>query len=138
MKMEYEQHPKGPLPTATFIVRGHLAPITMDSLPNCPTFEKNGIVKIRFLADVNDICGSLQQVTVWDAAAREMLKNDGSGLMALWSECDEEDGQIAFLEAMNKAKDTDYDLVLEVVLREWKGKYTYQINVNAAIAVTPQ
>ena len=120
------------------MVRGHLAPITMSSLYGCPTFEKNGIARVRFHADVHDVHGSLQQVTVWDAAAREMLRIDGSGLMALWENCAEVDGQTEFLEAMNKAKDTDYDLVLEVVLREWKGKYTYQINVNAAAAVPPQ
>ena len=138
MRKEYEQNPMGPLPTATFMVRGRLAPITMASLTSCPTFEKNGIVKIRFLAGVNDICGSLQQVTVWDGAAREMLENDGSGLMALWSECDEPEGQTTLLEAMNKAKDTGYGFVLEVVFREWKGQYTYQINMNAAVAVAPQ
>ena len=138
MKMEYEQHPKGPLPTATFMVRGRLAPVSMTSLPSCPTFEKNGIVRIRFLADVNDICGSLQRVTVWDAAAREMLKTDGSRLMALWRQCDQEDGRNTFLEAMNKAKDTVYDFVVEVVLHEWKGKYTYRIDINRARTVAPQ
>ena len=107
-------------------------------MSGCPTFEKNGIARIRFLADVHDACGSLQQVTVWDAAAREMLRNDGSGLMALWGNCEEKDGQTAFLQAMNIAKDTDYDIVLEVVLHEWKGKYTYRINVNAAVPVPPQ
>ena len=45
---------------------------------------------------------------------------------------------VAFLGVMNKAKDTDYDFVLKVVLREWRGKYTYQISVNAAVAVTPR
>ena len=39
---------------------------------------------------------------------------------------------------MNIAKDTDYDLVLEVVLREWKGKHACRINVNAAVPVPPQ
>ena len=43
-----------------------------------------------------------------------------------------------FLHAVNKAKDTVYDFVLVVVLREWEGRYTYQINVNAAVAVAPQ
>ena len=64
MNTEYEQNPTGPLPTATYMVRGHLAPITMGSLSGCPTFEKNGIARIRFLADVYDTCGCLQQVTV--------------------------------------------------------------------------
>ena len=138
MKRAYEQNPVGPLPTAAFTVRGKVAPFTMDSFGGCPTFDKNGIAKIRFLADVSDVCGILERVTVWDAAAREMLKTDGSGLMALWSQCDDEDGQGTFLETMNKAKDTIYDYVLEVVLREWKGQYTYQINVNAAVTVAPQ
>ena len=138
MKREYEQNPMGPLPTAGFTVRGKVAPFTMDSFGGCPTFDKNGIAKIRFLADVSDVCGILERVTVWDAAAREMLKTDGSGLMALWNQCDDVEGQSTFLRAMNRAKDTVYDYVLEVVLREWKGQYSYQINVNAAVPVAPQ
>ena len=58
--------------------------------------------------------------------------------MALWNECDDVEGQSTFLHAMNRAKDTVYDFVLEVVLREWKGQYSYQINVNAAVPVAPQ
>ena len=78
MKRKYEHNPVGPYPTATFMVRGKIAPLTMDSFAGSPAFEKNGIAKIRFRADVSDLCGSLEQVAVWDGAAREMLKTDGS------------------------------------------------------------
>ena len=37
---------------------------------------------------------------------------------------------------MNTAKDSDYDLILEIALRAWQGTYSYQINVNAAHAIS--
>ena len=132
MRSDYQVKPDGPLPTITCTLRGHLLDLTMTSFAGCPTFEKNGVTKIRFQAAVADTHGSLQHVTVWDAAAREMLKLTGGGLQALWESCAEEAGKTAFLVAMNRAKDRDYDLVLEISLREWKSKYSYQVNVNAA------
>ena len=87
---------------------------------------------MRFRADVADCHGMLKEVTVWDAAAREMLKVNGNSLLALWEECETQEGQTAFLNTMNSAKAKNYDLVLEITLREWKGKFSYQINVNAA------
>ena len=53
MKQEYEQNPLGPLPTASFTVRGKVAAFTMGSFGGCPTFEKNGIAEFRILADVS-------------------------------------------------------------------------------------
>ena len=41
------------------------------------------------------------------------------------------DGQTAFLDAMNRAEDVDFDFILEIVLREWQGRFSYQINVGA-------
>ena len=104
----------------------------MDDMESAPIFEKGGVAKVRFPADLADASGTLKRVTVWDNAAREMLKMNGSDLLALWEACEETAGQEAFLKAMNAAKNTDYDVVLEVVLRHWLGKYSYQINVNAA------
>ena len=39
-------------------------------------------------------------------------------------------------EMVNAAKDTDYDLVLEVALHEWKGKCSFRINVNSAHVIS--
>ena len=138
MTTYYEMHPSGPLPAATYVIRGHLAEMLMESLSACPTFERNGMVKMRFQADVVDARGTLRQVTVWDAAARVLLQLTGADLQALWADCEEMEGQAAFLRAMNTSEDVDYDLVVEVVLREWKGKYSYHVNVIAANNAPPE
>ena len=136
MKADYERAPDGPQPAFTCMFRGRLQEISMDSFDSAPIYEKDGIAKMRFRADVADASGTLKRVTVWDNAAREMLKVNGSDLLALWEGCEEEGGPDVFLRAMNTAKDSDYDLILEIALRAWQGTYSYQINVNAAHAIS--
>ena len=136
MKADYEVNPQGPLPTFMCSLRGHLKEITMESLESAPIYEKHGIAKVRFVADAADEHGVLKRVTVWDSAARELLKVNGTALLALWEECETATGQSEFLKTMNTSKDTDFDLTLEVVLREWQNKYSYQVNVNEALPIS--
>ena len=136
MKSDYERAPGVSMPSFTCMFRGRLLEITMDALESAPIFEKDGVAKVRFPADLVDGSGTLKRATVWDNAAREMLKVNGSGLLALWEGCDEAGGEEVFLRTMNAAKDTDYDFVLEVALRKWMAKYTFQINVNAAHVIS--
>ena len=132
MKKEHVLQPSGRLPATTCMLRGHLATPTMATLSGCPTFESNGIAQIPFQADVVDGHGSLLKVTVWDANARGTLMYKGSGLLALWADCADEAGQAAFLTAMKTSMDKDFDLDLEIALREWKGNHSYLIHANAA------
>ena len=136
MKADYERAPDGPQPAFTSMFRGRLQEISMDSFDSAPIYEKDGVAKMRFRADVADASGTLKRVTVWDNAAREMLKVNGSDLLALWEGREEEGGPDVFLRAMNAAKDSDYDLILEIALRAWQGTYSYQINVRAAHAIS--
>ena len=123
------------LPSGVCSLRGHLLPLTMDNFTSAPTYEKNGIPKIRFQADCADRHGMLKYVTVWDTAARQLLQVNGTGLLELWGECEDEGGIAAFLEQMNLFKDKEYEFLLEVSIREWKGKYTYQIGVTNATEI---
>ena len=72
---------------------------------------------------------------MWDTAAREMLQVNGATLLELWGGCEEESGQTAFLDRMNTAKDKHFEFVVEVNIRDWKGKYSYQLGITAATEV---
>jgi hypothetical protein len=123
------------LPSGLCSLRGHLLPLTMENFPSAPTYERNGLPKIRFQADCADENGTLRYVTVWDTAARELLQVTGAALIDLWAACENEGGIEAFLERMNRATDTEYEFLLEVSIREWKGAYSYQISINNATEI---
>ena len=124
-----------PLPSGVCSLRGHLLPLTMENFPSGPTYDRNGIVKIRFQADCADRNGTLKSVTVWDTAARQLLQVNGTSLIALWEACENEGGTEAFLQQMNFAEGKEYQFLLEVSIREWQGKCSYQISVTNATEI---
>ena len=120
------------LPSGVCTLRGRLCPLTMENFPSAPTYERNGQQQNRFQADCVEGKGTLKYVTVWDTAARQLLQVNGTSLSQLWEACEESDGTVAFLERTNISKDTEYVFLLEVTIREWKGKQSYQISMSSA------
>ena len=124
------------LPTMLCVLRGKMLPVIMEDFTAAPIFENNNIAKMRLLAAIGDSTGRLPRVTIWDAPGRAMLKMQGADILALWETCETADGQGKFLEAMNKGTGKTYDFGLELVVREWEGKFSYQVNVNSAVDVS--
>ena len=120
------------LPSGVCTLRGRLCPSTMENFPSAATYERNGQQQIRFQTDCVDGKGTLKYVTVWDTAARQLLQVNGTSLSQLWEACEEGDGTVAFLEPMRVFKDKEYVFLLEVAIREWKGKHSYQISMSSA------
>ena len=112
---------------------GHTKELTIEDFDGQPFFGSDDNPQLKYKQKLCDDHGVFE-ATIWNAAARELVQNTGTGINALWEGCETESGQDRFLEEMNKRCKENFTFVIE--LKVWtpsSGKVFPQLNVNGIV-----
>ena len=106
-----------------------------------PLYGEDKVQKIKLSCSLQDNTNILENVTLWDNPARDILGLNGADLAELWYACDSEDAEEnkeALLEALNVNANKSFQLICAASVRRWGSGPLSLRNVQVSIDAVVQ
>ena len=99
---------------------------------DAPFFGEAGLLKFRVRTTLVDATDTIENATIWQAAAREIFQTSAEHIASMWEGCDDERLQTELLATLNMHAEKTY--ALNGTLKTWRfGRDQDRIDVQVSI-----